>query len=502
MALKITKTGIWKQPPGYWVLPGFVVLLATIGAYLLIPGHAATPLQPSVTWTSKGAALVNANSGLCLGLSQATKAADGTTELLETCSSQNNQNWKLTWGSGAVKNTTVVNGFGQCLDDRGNPLPNGTIKLLTCNNNVAQLWSTGYGDGTIRIGGLCLGVNGNAGTAGSAIVLLNCSPPTPTVHVTAPPSGATVSGSSVTITATASVLSGGISSITLAVNGAAVATCTNTTTCSHAWDSTSVGDGSYTVSAHTTSSGGASAQASETVTVSNPVAPPPPTGGGSSQGGGTPSDGSGGSSGSDTTVGSSDTSSSSDAFSGVDSSAGSDTLDSSTAPGSDTTDSLTISGGSDTTNPGSVSNPQSSTTPRTTRSIAGKHTGSSSTLGIVVSVIALLAGGTMGALFLRRRRLAAQTLPPITTDPFAANTPYITPDPLPIQPQTPAQPAFPREDSAATAARLNWWMPDGGQGTAGQPPGQPSPSAADPPDMFEEGRKRLDDEEKRGQLPR
>jgi hypothetical protein len=59
------------------------------------------------------------------------------------------------------------------------------------------------------------------------------------------------------------------------------------------------------------------------------------------------------------------------------------------------------------------------------------------------------------------------------------------------------------EDEAAASARLNWWLPeDAHQHGVGQQPKGPAATSelSEPPDMFEEGRKRLENEEQQGRF--
>jgi subtilisin family serine protease len=96
----------------------------------------------------------------------------------------------------------------------------------------------------------------------------------PTVSITAPAPGATVSGT-VTIAASASD-DVGVARVELRVDGALLATDT-AAPYSAAWDTTAVANGSHTLSARALdAAGNAATSAAVTVTVSN-AAPPPPT---------------------------------------------------------------------------------------------------------------------------------------------------------------------------------------------------------------------------------
>ncbi|HSW79921.1 MAG TPA: ricin-type beta-trefoil lectin domain protein [Candidatus Saccharimonadales bacterium] len=100
---------------------------------------------------------------------------------------------------------------------------------------------------------------------------------TPSITITAPSTG-TVTGTGVLISGKASVPSGSITTITLLANGTALRTCANATTCYVTWNSTTVKNGTYQIQVQATSSGGGSAAKSESVTVSNATPSPPPPG--------------------------------------------------------------------------------------------------------------------------------------------------------------------------------------------------------------------------------
>ncbi len=77
-----------------------------------------------------------------------------------------------------------------------------------------------------------------------------------------------------------------------------------------------------------------------------------------------------------------------------------------------------------------------------------------------------------------------------------ANYSYAPPPPVVAPTQQPTGPVFPKEDQAAYDARINWWKnPASGQ-TAGDK------KKDEFPDMFAEGRARLDEEEREHRLPK
>jgi len=125
---------------------------------------------------------------------------------------------------------------------------------------VSQLTSipaAGYGGG----GGTVSNTNNSGGGGGG-------SNPTPSVSLTAPASNAYLSGSSVTLTATASESGGMIASVQFEVDGTSIATVSSspyTTT----WDSTGVSDGAHTLYAVAKDASGNYATSTESVTVEN-----------------------------------------------------------------------------------------------------------------------------------------------------------------------------------------------------------------------------------------
>jgi hypothetical protein len=104
------------------------------------------------------------------------------------------------------------------------------------------------------------------GAPGTVTVL----PSPPTVQVTVPSSGATVSGSTVQLTATAAPGSGAtLNGIDILVDGTRVGSGTSSTT-SVTWDSTTVANGSHSITARATDSNGTSATSGAvSITVNN-----------------------------------------------------------------------------------------------------------------------------------------------------------------------------------------------------------------------------------------
>jgi hypothetical protein len=99
----------------------------------------------------------------------------------------------------------------------------------------------------------------------------------PTVTVTAPAEGATVSGASVSVTANASD-DNGVTQVQFFVDGTSIGTDTNGTNgWSATWNSTTVGDGPHVVSATARDTGNQTGSDSNNVTVDNVPADSPPT---------------------------------------------------------------------------------------------------------------------------------------------------------------------------------------------------------------------------------
>ncbi|HET7486611.1 MAG TPA: Ig-like domain-containing protein [Acidimicrobiales bacterium] len=92
----------------------------------------------------------------------------------------------------------------------------------------------------------------------------------PTVSITAPAGGATVSGT-VAVSGSASD-NVGVSAVAVAVDGGAWATASGTSSWSWAWSAAGVANGAHTIAARATDAAGNTSTTSATVTVSNPVA--------------------------------------------------------------------------------------------------------------------------------------------------------------------------------------------------------------------------------------
>jgi hypothetical protein len=157
--------------------------------------------------------------------------------------------------------------------------------IVTTNANLTTP-TTYKGHATITCPSGLSGLNpGNTVGPGADILAFftagtsNTAQPTPTITLTNPKAGSTVSGS-VSVTASASVSSGSIARIVLRAGGASLKTCSNTPSCSASWDTASLSSGSYTLEADTTASDGNTNTTSETVKIANshPVSVTPPTG--------------------------------------------------------------------------------------------------------------------------------------------------------------------------------------------------------------------------------
>src|ERR1019366_5543139 len=97
----------------------------------------------------------------------------------------------------------------------------------------------------------------------------------PVVSMTAPAAGATVSGSAVTVSATATD-NVAVGSVQFLLDGSALGSAVTASPYQISWDSTKVANGSHQLSALATdTSGNKATSAVVTVTVSNTVSPPP-----------------------------------------------------------------------------------------------------------------------------------------------------------------------------------------------------------------------------------
>ncbi|HEY1835994.1 MAG TPA: RICIN domain-containing protein [Candidatus Saccharimonadales bacterium] len=432
----------------------FVLIFGAFGIHYLFTSHAAAGLQTSVTWKGVSGKVENKVSSLCVTTPGTSKGSNGTHLQLAACDSRTGEKWTLTWGSGDgnIKNTTVVNGYSQCLDDTdSSTTPNTSVEVWACNGQASsQTWQTGYGDGTIRIHGMCLGTSGNKTGSGATLALMNCTttPPTPSVGLTAPKSGANVSGTGVAARASASTSAGSISSIRLTINGATLKTCTNASSCAASWNVSKLKNGSYTVGATATASGGGSKATSESVTIKN--ASPAPKPGSAPQPKSNPAP----------------AHQSSSSTSGP----GSASTTNSTSTQKSTVATLTTPNNSSSSTPTS-SNPANLAT--TNNNPASKSSSSAAGPAIIITLL-LLAVAAALVVFVRRRQ---------AQKPMAAD----------VDLESANLPVFPREDPAQTAARLNWWQTDQErQQNAQQEPGQNDNNV---PDMYAEGRKRLEEEE-------
>ncbi|NUR76463.1 MAG: Ig-like domain-containing protein [Thermoleophilia bacterium] len=134
-------------------------------------------------------------------------------------------------------------------------------------------WNTKLAsDGPHVLAAIATNNNGVSSTASIPVAVDNTPP---VVSLTAPLTGATVSGAAVSVTADASdnnVLAG----VQFKVDGGPLGAEDTSAPFSASWDSTAVADGSHTLTAVARDTAGNTASSSVTVTVSNAVAPPPP----------------------------------------------------------------------------------------------------------------------------------------------------------------------------------------------------------------------------------
>ncbi|HYE90108.1 MAG TPA: Ig-like domain-containing protein, partial [Terriglobales bacterium] len=123
---------------------------------------------------------------------------------------------------------------------------------------------------------------GRTATASITVTVSNAAPPPPpplSAAITAPASGATVSGSAVTVSMSATNAQGTPTQFVLKLdNGATLSTQSVAgSTASYTWDTTTTTNGSHTLDLTVTDGAGRTAAASISVTVSNGTTPTPPT---------------------------------------------------------------------------------------------------------------------------------------------------------------------------------------------------------------------------------
>ena len=134
-----------------------------------------------------------------------------------------------------------------------------------------QAFPVTISDGNLNI--TFTSINGENEAKVDSIEILPNNPPA--IEWSAPASGATVSGSSVPLTAVTSDPVG-IKNVSYTVNGNSVGT-VSSSPYTLDWDSTSVVDGNYTIVAKATDEAGLTATASENITVANNVCSSSPT---------------------------------------------------------------------------------------------------------------------------------------------------------------------------------------------------------------------------------
>ncbi len=142
-------------------------------------------------------------------------------------------------------------------------------------------WNTAnVSNGTHRLSAVARDTSGNTTTSATVTVTVSNGPPPdttpPTVSMTAPTNGATVSGS-VTVSASASD-NVGVAGVQFLLDGAALGTEDTSAPYSISWDSTSVANGSHRLTAVARDAAGNHSTATAvTVTVNNQTQPPPDT---------------------------------------------------------------------------------------------------------------------------------------------------------------------------------------------------------------------------------
>jgi hypothetical protein len=126
--------------------------------------------------------IVNPATGMCLDNYDVAATGHGTqngTQLdLRTCTRRPNQQWILPY-SDPIGLDRIISSYAasssMCLDDRAGSYRNGNpVEADPCDNDPgSQAWTV-EPDGTLQIGGHCLGVYGASITAGTKVQLQTC----------------------------------------------------------------------------------------------------------------------------------------------------------------------------------------------------------------------------------------------------------------------------------------------------------------------------------------
>jgi hypothetical protein len=527
-----------------------MLLFAAVGSYLVFTGHAATT-------TSATQLQIAFNRGLCMD-NWMSNTTDNNKVDLYACNDTMAQEWSFRSVSGGY---LLVNGQGTCADDTGGGVSVGSnyayLVSYTCSStDHNQIWEwngqqiqNAYNNG-------CINDPAASTTSGQRLIVYPCgpnqtnaewyqvAPPPPSVSISTPASGATASGT-VTVSANAGVSPGTITQLTVSAGGTTLASC-SAAPCSASWNTKSFANGTYTIQATAVTSGGNSAAVSESVKVNNAAPatnPPPSQSGGSSAGSGSSSGSKSASSGSGSTSKSSlsvDSSPSDDTISSGSDTAGSgDNSDASDSQPPDdtsngpaafnieatnvTSDTASLSwqaSGADTyvVKYGTSSNNLASklTTHSTSNNISVTLRNLPSHTQIYVSVTPSENGNTGPSVSTNFTTLKAASHLPVSAIGWAillllaaagiwyfrrrvnsmgqsrSRTPAIDIDHLSL---------YPREDPATQEARVNWWATDDQRQAIAQHQNRPPEPTYDVPDMYAEGRKRLEDEEERRRSP-
>jgi hypothetical protein len=161
--------------------------------------------------------------------------------------------------SATETDSSTVNSVAFSID--GTTIATSTTAPYSCTWNTASV-----SNGSHAITAVLEDSAGNAANASAAVTVNNADTTPPTVSITSPANGATVSGTTA-VKATASD-SAGVASVAFSVDGTVKSTAT-TAPYSYSWVTTDVANGSHTVTATAKDTGGNTASSSVTVTVSN-----------------------------------------------------------------------------------------------------------------------------------------------------------------------------------------------------------------------------------------
>ena len=168
---------------GALVIVAAAVVLANAGGHLSpgplaeVPTSRATPSRPAASATAGAGPVTPSASAAATATVQvpgpAVTVRPAVTVLVQPPLAQPTPP-PAAAPLGLPRQGAIVGIGGLCVDDNGAIASNGSrIKLWTCNQTVAQVWTL-WTDATFRVVGYCMRITGNAITPGSRVEIWTC----------------------------------------------------------------------------------------------------------------------------------------------------------------------------------------------------------------------------------------------------------------------------------------------------------------------------------------